>query len=131
MPASLSKYSSEYHFLFETIYKFHIAQDKGAHEILMLLPNAVRRFVELYTYSRIPSDIDYSVDRRTEILFGTESAKRILKVLHYFSHGNNFDRLIGNSELIFDMEHAIKELFSTIQSNDRLHWDALLQAVDR
>ncbi|TGL55687.1 hypothetical protein EHQ61_00045 [Leptospira wolffii] len=130
MPVSLCKYSSEYHFLFETIYKFHKAEDKGAHEILMLLPNAVRRFVELYTYSRIPSDIDYPVDRRAETLFGAESAKRILKVLHYFSHGNSIDRLIGNNELIFDIEHAVNELLSAIQSNDSLHWDALLRAID-
>lgn len=129
MPASLCKYSSEYHFLFETIYKFHNAQDKGSHELLMLLPNAVRRFTELYTYSRIPCDIDYSVDRRAETLFGPEPAKRILKVLHYFSHANNFDRIIGNSELIFDMEHAVNDLLSAIEANDPLHWNALVKAM--
>jgi len=129
MPTSLCKYSSEYHFLFETIYKFHNAPDKGSHELLMLLPNAVRRFTELYTYSRIPSDIDYSVDRRAETLFGLEPAKRILKVLHYFSHANNFDRIIGNTELIFDMEHAVSELLSAIETNDPLHWKALLQST--
>lgn len=129
MPASLCKYSSEYHFLFETIYKFHNAQDKGSHELLMLLPNAVRRFTELYTYSRIPSDIDYTVDRRAETLFGPEPAKRILKVLHYFSHANNFDRIIGNNELIFDMEHAVSDLLSAIETKDPLHWAALVQAT--
>lgn len=130
MPASLCKYSSEYHFLFETIYKFHNAQDKGSHELLMLLPNAVRRFTELYTYSRIPGDINNSVDRRAELLFGPEPAKRILKVLHYFSHANNFDRIIGNSDLIFDMEHAVNDLLSAIETNDPLHWNALVQAVE-
>lgn len=129
MPASLCKYSSEYHFLFETIYKFHNAPDKGSHELLLLLPNAVRRFTELYTYSRIPSDIDYSVDRRAETLFGTEPAKRILKVLHYFSHANNFDRIIGNNELIFDMEHAVSELLTAIENRDPLHWKALVQST--
>ena len=129
MPSSLSKYSSEYHFLFETIFKFHNSQDKGAYEHLMLLPNAVRRFTELYTYSRIPSDIDYTVDRRAETLFGPEAAKRILKVLHYFSHANNFDRIIGNSELIFDMEYAVNDMLSAIENNDTLHWKALVQSV--
>jgi len=130
MPASLCKYTSEYQFLFEAIYRFHKAQDKGAHELLMLLPNAVRRFTELYTYSRIPSDKDYSVDRRAEILFGAESAKRILKVLHYFSHANSFDRIIGNNELIFDMEHAVRDLLSEIETKDPMHWNALVDAVD-
>lgn len=128
MPNSLSKYSSEYHFLFETIYEFHISDNKTEHEILMLLPNAVRRFIELYTYSRIPSDKDVTVDTRAEKLFGAEMAKRILKILHFFSHGNSVERLAGNSELIFDAEHAIKELFDFIRDNDNLHWESLLQA---
>ncbi|MEW3697806.1 AAA family ATPase, partial [Pseudomonas aeruginosa] len=53
MPASLARYQSEYHFLFEVIHRFNQAPDKTAHEVLMLLPNAMRRFVELYTYSRL------------------------------------------------------------------------------
>ena len=27
-----------------------------------------------------------------------------------FSHGNALDRLAGNNELIFDLEHAVKDL---------------------
>jgi wobble nucleotide-excising tRNase len=130
MPKSLCKYSSEYHFLFETILKFRSAQDKGAYEALMLLPNAVRRFTELYTYSRIPVDVDgLSVDRRAEILFGPETSKRILKVLHYFSHGNNMEKFLGNNELIFDVEHAVNDLLTEIEQKDPLHWKALMDAV--
>ncbi|MNF93412.1 hypothetical protein D3C84_760860 [compost metagenome] len=130
MPKSLCKYSSEYHFLFETILKFRSAQDKSAYEALVLLPNAVRRFAELYTYSRIPVDVDgLSVDRRAEILFGPETSKRILKVLHYFSHGNNMEKFLGNNELIFDIEHAVNDLLTEIEQKDPLHWKALMDAV--
>jgi wobble nucleotide-excising tRNase len=129
MPISLCKYSSEYHFLFETIYKFRESQDKSAYDGLMLLPNAVRRFTELYTYSRIPTDTDGSVDRRAERLFSPEAAKRILKILHYFSHANNIERFAGNTELIFDLEHAVNDLLSEIEQKDPTHWDALLAAV--
>lgn len=130
MPNSLQKYSSEYHFLFEEILKFKSCQDKSAYEGLMLLPNAVRRFAELYTYSRIPVDIDGpSVDRRAEALFGPEQAKRILKVLHYFSHGNNIEKFASNNELIFDLEHATNDLLLEIETKDPLHWKALMDAV--
>ena len=129
MPSSLAKYASEYHFLFEVIHRFHSAPDKAAHEVLMLLPNAVRRFVELYTYSRLPGAYKDTVDQRAEALFGKEKAKRILKVFHYFSHANSIDRLAGNSELIFDVEHSIKDLLSAIETNDNLHWQALVQAA--
>lgn len=130
MPVSLSKYASEYHFLFDIIYRFFNAPDKLDHEMLMLLPNAVRRFVELYTYSRMPGDINSTVDQRAVELFGNEKAKRILKVFHYFSHANTIDRLARNNELIFDVEHAVRDLLSAIETNDHLHWQALINSVD-
>lgn len=130
MPDTLSKYASEYHFLFEIIYKFHNASDKTNYEVLMLLPNAVRRFVELYTYSRLPGGFKETVDQRAETLFGEEKAKRVLKVFHYFSHANNIERLAGKNELIFDVEYAVTDLLSTIKDNDPLHWEALIQSVD-
>lgn len=131
MPDSLSKYSSEYHFLFDVIYEFHQAPNKTDHKLLMLLPNAVRRFMELYTYSRLPGSLEQSVDVRAEKLFGIEKSKRILKVFHYFSHANNIDRLAGNNELIFDVEHAVRDLFTAIEDKDPLHWEALVSTLTR
>ncbi|PIM54718.1 hypothetical protein CS062_03555 [Roseateles chitinivorans] len=129
MPKSLSRYSSEYHYLFEAILGFHNSQDKASFENLMMLPNAVRRFTELYTYSRIPTPRDGSVDQRAEKLFGSESAKRILKMLHKFSHGNNIESFTASNELIFDLEHTVNDLLGHIQTNDPHHWNALLEAV--
>lgn len=130
MPASLARYQSEYHFLFEVIHRFHKAPDKTVHEVLMLLPNAMRRFIELYTYSRLPGPKDSEqVDERAEILFGVERAKRILKIFHYFSHGNTLDRLAGNNELIFDLEHAVKDLIDAITETDKPHMDSLIAAT--
>jgi wobble nucleotide-excising tRNase len=130
MPASLARYQSEYQFLFEVIHRFHKAPDKTVHEVLMLLPNAMRRFIELYTYSRLPGPKDSEqVDERAEILFGVERAKRILKIFHYFSHGNTLDRLAGSNELIFDLEHAVKDLIDAITETDKPHMDALIAAT--
>lgn len=130
MPTSLARYQSEYHFLFEVIHRFYKSPDKTIHEVLMLLPNAMRRFIELYTYSRLPGPKDSEqVDERAEILFGTERAKRILKIFHYFSHGNTLDRLAGNNELIFDLEHAVKDLVDAISERDKPHMDALIAAT--
>lgn len=129
MPKSLGGYSSEYHFLFEIIYRFHMAPDNTDPEVLLLLPNAVRRFVELYTFSRIPGDIGSTVDHRAEKLFGPEKAKRILKIVHYFSHANSIERLATNNDLIFDIENAIKDLFDAIRSKDQMHMEALEASV--
>jgi len=129
MPTSLSDYGSEYHFLFETILKFRESDDKSAYEGLMLLPNAVRRFVELYTYARMPTARGMSVDHRAEAIFHPETSKRILKILHYFSHANNMDRLTGNNELIFDLEHAVEVMLTEIEGENPIHWNALMASI--
>lgn len=129
MPKSLGKYSSEYQFLFSVINEFHKAPSKVDYAVLMLLPNAIRRFVELYTYSKYPGGKDNTVDQRADRIFGLEKSKRILKVLHYFSHANNIERLAENNELIFDIEAAVKDLFDTLKANDPLHLEALEASV--
>jgi wobble nucleotide-excising tRNase len=122
MPESMSKYSSEYHFLFSVLDEFQKAPDKTDFKVLMHVPNAVRRFVELYTFAKIP---DGNVDTRADRLFGPEKSKRILKILHYFSHGNNIERIAANNDLMCDIEVAVQDLVATIQANDPLHLEAL------
>lgn len=129
MPKSLSRYGSEYQFLFDKIYAFHNAADKTDHDLLMMLPNAVRRFLELYTYSRIPGGYKETVDQRAIDLFGKEKSKCILKFLHTFSHANTIERLAGNNELIFLLDQTVKDLFDEIEQNDKRHWNALRTAV--
>ncbi|MGJ3702676.1 AAA family ATPase [Variovorax sp. AFSI2.2] len=129
MPVSMSKYASEYHFLFSVLDEFRNATDKSDYKVLMHIPNAVRRFVELYTYSKYPDGIGGTVDQRAEKLFGIEKAKRILKVLHYFSHANNIERIATNTDLICDIEAAVDELISLIESKDPLHFEALKAAL--
>ncbi|MEO8154469.1 MAG: AAA family ATPase [Rhizobacter sp.] len=122
MPNSMAKYSSEYHFLFSVLDEFQKAPDKTDFKVLMHVPNAVRRFVELYTYAKYP---DGSVDTRADRLFGPEKSKRILKVLHYFSHGNNIERIAANNDLMCDIEGAVQDLISLIATSDPMHLEAL------
>ena len=126
MPLSMYGYSSEYHFLFDVLNDFHKSTDKSDFNVLMHLPNAVRRFVELYTFAKYPSG---SVDARADRIFGTEKSKRILKVLHYFSHANNIERIAQNSDLICDIEGAVNDLMVLLEEKDPLHMEALRAAV--
>jgi wobble nucleotide-excising tRNase len=128
LPKSIEKYSSEYHYLFSILHCFHISEDKTDLAVLLGIPNAVRRFVELYTYSRIPSPTRTGVDERADLLFGAESSKRILKVLHYFSHANNIERIAKHTDLLCDIERAVAELIDHIKK-DALHYTALLEAA--
>lgn len=127
LPKSIKNYSSEYHYLFELIYTFNKQTDKDI-ELALILPNAVRRFVELYTYSRIPGNEKYSVDQRAEKLWGSQESKRILKVCHYFSHGNNIVRMGKHNEYMCDIENAVADLISLL-SKDTFHFTELEKII--
>ena len=129
MPESMHRYDSEYHFLFHVLDDFHKAIDKTDLKVLMLLPNAVRRFVELYTYAKYPDKRMVNVDARADRVFGPERSKRILKTLHYFSHANNIERMAGNNDLISDVEAAVGDLMEHLQASDPDHLAALRAAV--
>jgi len=126
IPPSIIKYSSEYQYLWSVIHNFHISADKSNLELLLALPNALRRFVELYTYAKFPSD--ESVDIRADRIFGKDASKRILKLLHHFSHSNNLLGIAQNSDLICDVEKVVTELIDLIQE-DQQHYDALMMGV--
>ena len=130
LPKSLVQYSSEYHFLFEELYNFNKSTDKGDYSTLMGFPNAVRRFVELYTYSRLPGNSSSTVDQRADTLWGEEKSKRIIKVLHYFSHANNIDRMIRNSDLICDIENAVADLMVELKEDEK-HYAELKKALKK
>ena len=129
MPESIHRYDSEYHFLFHVLDDFHKSTDKSDLKVLMLLPNAVRRFVELYTYSKYPDRRMSSVDDRAERVLGGEKAKRVLKTLHYFSHANNIERMSENNDLLCDIEAAVGDLMEYLQESDPDHLAALRAAV--
>ncbi|WP_005035547.1 AAA family ATPase [Holophaga foetida] len=128
LPESIRRYSSEYHYLFNVLYEFNDADDKTDLGVLLSVPNAIRRFLELYTYARCPDHINSTVDRRADRIFGVEESKRILKVLHTFSHSNNIERIATNNDLICDIEGAVKELM-TLLEKDEMHFAALKASV--
>ena len=128
LPASISRYSSEYHYLFHILYDYDKSANKDDVEHLLALPNAARRFLELYTYAKLPLGRTVSVERRAERLFGAEKTSRILKVLHHFSHLESIERLIANTNLVSDIGGAVTELMECLKA-DKDHYDALVEAV--
>lgn len=124
LPAIFSTISSEYHFLFGEILEFTKNPNRTLSPKLFTIPNVVRRFLEMYTLTKYPN-MKEEVDGRAEVVFGKKESKRILKLLHYFSHFNNLDRLQTHSNFVSDIEHACDDLIELIKTNDKLHYDAL------
>jgi wobble nucleotide-excising tRNase len=126
LPRAIGKYSSEYHYLFSVLHNFK--ENVGGHsdEQLLAVPNAARRFLEMYTYSRLPFG---TVDQRAARLFGEEKSLRIVKLLHHFSHLESLDRMSGNSDLIADIEQVIADIFQHLTDADPHHLAVLTEAI--
>jgi len=127
LPTILDKYKSEYHYLFKEIYEFNKLRKPLKSDKLLLIPNTLRRFLEMYTLTKYPSD--QNVDRRADKIFTPEISKRICKPFHYFSHLDNLDRIGKQSEYLSDIPVACRELIKHIKKKDKLHFEALEIAI--
>lgn len=124
LPKAFSSYKSEYVGLFHIIKEFNDCAAKEDFEYTLILPNAVRRFLELYTLMKYPSDSE--VDTRMKYIFNPEDKPLYnTKLLHWFSHQNQFEKIQQHDDKILQLEGAIKELLEHIENNDKLHWKGL------
>lgn len=126
MPRSFSDYKSEYVGLFHILKDFNESSDKNNFPYLLLLPNALRRFVELYTLSKYPGNNDSTVDQRVEIVFkSNEKPHHNIKLLNWFSHQNQFEKLQQHDDKLTQICDAINDLIEYLKKEDDLHWRGL------
>ena len=68
--------------------------DKENFAYLLLLPNALRRFVELYTLTKYPANNVSTIDHRVDLIFkSNENPHHNIKLLNWFSHQNQIEKL--------------------------------------
>ena len=124
LPKSFSNYNSEYLFLFEEICDF---KAKGCTEDKSyLMPNVIRRFLEIYTLIKLPGSKD-EIDNRVKLLIGDVNE---LKILHYFSHFTSPERITKHTELILKIPELVDDLFILLRK-DKVHFNSLLTGVGR
>jgi wobble nucleotide-excising tRNase len=126
MPKTFSNYKSEYVGIFHILLEFNASTDKENFPYLLMLPNALRRFVELYTLTKYPANNNSTVDQRVEIVFNPEdSTYHNVKLIHWFSHQNQIEKIKQHDDKILQIEDAIKDLLKHIEEKDELHWRGL------
>lgn len=124
IPKELSSYNSEYIYLFSEIDKFKNAG--FPEEISYIMPNVIRRFLEMYTLIKLPGSKD-EVDNRVKTLIGDVNE---LKILHTFSHFTSFERIVQHNALIFRLEDIISDLY-TLLSKDPAHLSSLYEGIGK
>jgi wobble nucleotide-excising tRNase len=126
MPKSFSNYKSEYVGLFHILKDFNDSADKDNFAYLLLLPNALRRFVELYTLTKYPANNDSTVDHRVDLIFkSSEKPHHNIKLLNWFSHQNQIEKLQQHDEKLMQIKDAINDLIEYLKNEDELHWKGL------
>ncbi|WP_047247453.1 AAA family ATPase [Maribacter thermophilus] len=124
LPNSFKKYNSEYVSLFSILKEYHELENKEAFEYTIVLPNTMRRFLELYTAMKFPSS--KSLDTRIKEIFSSKDGTyHNTKLLHWFSHQNQFEKVQQHDDKLLQIDEAIKELMEHIKTKDQLHWKGL------
>ena len=125
LPKAFSSYKSEYVGLFRIINEYNTSDDKENFPNLLILPNAVRRFLELYTLMKYPSEQE--VDKRVQEVFNSgDQTYHSVKLLHWFSHENQLEKINQHDDKLLQISEAISELFNYIKNADQLHWKGLV-----
>ena len=124
LPKSFRNYKSEYVYLFELIYRFHESGCQESDEKFILMPNAIRRFLEMYTLMKLPHTRDEFENRVTELMGEGHS----LKALNHFSHFTSFEKLTKHDEMIMNLPTACQELIDLL-GKDNTHYESLLRSI--
>lgn len=124
LPKSFSSYNSEYVYLFDEICSYK--EDHYPENRAYIMPNIIRRFLEIYTLIKLPGNKD-EIDNRVKLLIGEVNE---LKVLHYFSHFTTPERIAKHSELILKIPALVDDVFVLLQK-DPIHLNSLLDGVNR
>jgi len=124
LPQSL-RLKSEYVYLFQILYKFHKDGCNLNDDSVILIPNALRRFFEVYTLMKLPESTG-EIDSRINLLVG---GSHNLKVLHHFSHFTTFEKATKHDELIMLLPTAMDELMDLLKK-DTSHYESLKRAIN-
>ena len=122
MPKAFGKCKSEYVYLFSEIdkYKEGGCQEEDGY----LMPNIIRRFLEIYTLIKLPGNHD-EIDNRIKVLYPNFDE---LKILHNFSHFTSFERVVKHSEIIQKLPDIIEDLYKILEQ-DETHLGSLYEGI--
>ena len=124
LPKALKQYKSEYIYLFSLIYKYYQDILNGNETFDILIPNALRRFLEIYTLMKVPNESD-SVENRISYLVDDINQ---FKLLNHFSHFTTFEKATRYDELMMVLPDATKELIKLLELDPK-HYESLKKAI--
>ncbi|TYB96405.1 MAG: AAA family ATPase [Kosmotoga sp.] len=129
LPEVLFKYRSEYNYLFSIIKNFYDSSDKSSFEMIHIMPNILRRFLELFLNMKYPDNnkLGCKVNKYLRNLKESEISL-VLKILNQYSHEDDVSHSQKFPE-IQELEESISIVLKTIQNKDIEHYETLCNTV--
>lgn len=131
MDPILTKFESEYHYLFKKIYEAsRLEQGQGLEEHYGL-PNMARRLLESYLAYRVPGR---SGDLRGKLgeLDGDDASKaRVLRFLHTYSHGDVVAQPDHDPTILLETPAVLRDLLEILRRDDQRHYDQMMELALR
>lgn len=123
LPKPLSKFRSEYVYLFSLIHQFN-DNPSNDHNCLYLLPNLIRRYLEAYigfrTLDSLKKNLSILIDDKT-------SEEKVFKLINQYSHNKSSNRLLHFPDF-GECKSVVKIVLNAVESKDDTHYKALIDA---
>ena len=134
MPEYLSKYMTEYNYLFEQIYEIAML-DREEEQTLYgekytqyyNIGNNMRKFLECYLFNRYPN-ADEPLAAHLADLFDNHVPSEVNRVVNEYSHlvwSERGMRVMDAPEVVA----AAREILKVLQTKDKVHYDTLCKSV--
>ena len=129
MPSYLKEYVTEFHYLFNEIYKVANSQEcclLNTYNQLYNIPNIMRKFLEYYLFYRYPDNKEPL--KNLEKIFDIEESRSINRIINENSHLTFIDRGWKPFE-IPEIQAVARIILEKIKEKDEEQYNALLNAT--
>ncbi|OQY37802.1 MAG: hypothetical protein B6229_07580 [Spirochaetaceae bacterium 4572_7] len=130
MPYHLREYVTEFNYLFQEMYNMYkpVKGDKqkraeNSYTNIYSLPNNIRKFLELYTFYRYPTND--SLMKRLEMMFDGHVPILINRIANEFSHLTFIERAWKPFD-IPELDEVVNQIFDKMKEIDEKQFTALL-----
>ena len=132
MPHHLQEYVTEFNYLFQQMYDMYkpikgdkVKRAENCYTNFYSLPNNIRKFLELYTFYRYPTND--TLMKRLELMFDGHVPILINRIANEFSHLTYIERAWKPFE-IPELEDIVNIIFSKMQEIDAKQYQVLINS---
>ncbi|MCY4745265.1 AAA family ATPase [Pelomonas sp. UHG3] len=131
MDSFLTKFESEYHYLFKRIFEASRLEQGQGLEQHYGLPNIARRMLESYLAYRVPGRSGDLRGKLSEV-GGDDAAKaRVLRFLHTYSHGDVVAQPDHDPTILLETPAVLRDLLELLRADDQRHYDQMMELALR